>query len=168
MKMYKENVMTYHPDLSRRDNSKFLYIGWLDSQHQYPVGTVSEKFIARLWEFCRYSVTECLGRHYCEFCPRVIINKQILPFGEFIQFEILKIHRDGITIKPGDGEIIVLGKNNNVYYAPNLIYHYVVDHSYLPPEEFIQAVLTCPLPTSDEYKKIAASRSWKFTDIGEV
>ncbi len=35
--------------------------------------------------------------------------------------------------------------------APTLIYHYVVDHQYCPPEEFIEAVLTGPVPGSPQH-----------------
>jgi hypothetical protein len=46
--------------------------------------------------------------------------------------------------KPGSSaEVRVPGKNGRVYAAPHMIHHYVVAHGYLPPEEFIQAVLAC-------------------------
>ena len=38
-----------------------------------------------------------------------------------------------------------------VYIAPALILHYIRVHRYLPPAYFIDAVLTCPEPGSDEY-----------------
>jgi hypothetical protein len=31
---------------------------------------------------------------------------------------------------------------NCIYAGPNLVYHYIVDHEYLPPDEFIDAVET--------------------------
>jgi hypothetical protein len=37
-------------------------------------------------------------------------------------------------------EIYVPGRNG-IYVAPSLIYHYVVDHHYQPPAEFMEAVL---------------------------
>jgi hypothetical protein len=47
----------------------------------------------------------------------------------------------------------VFGVNGDVFAAPNLIYHYVSDHRYRPPHEFIQAVEGGPQPTSEEYRK---------------
>jgi hypothetical protein len=41
-----------------------------------------------------------------------------------------------------------------------MIYHYVVDHHYLPPEEFISAVLDGPLPDSPEYLARAERYEW--------
>jgi len=42
----------------------------------------------------------------------------------------------------GNGEIRVAGLNGLVYVAPVLIVHYVQVHSYLPPAEFIRAVVS--------------------------
>jgi hypothetical protein len=38
-----------------------------------------------------------------------------------------------------------------VFAAPGGIVHYIADHSYLPPEAFILAVMTCPDCGSSEY-----------------
>jgi hypothetical protein len=44
----------------------------------------------------------------------------------------------------GSAEIRVPGKDGKVYAAPNLIYHYIKDCGYLPPQEFIDAVALMP------------------------
>ena len=36
-----------------------------------------------------------------------------------------------------------------IYAAPNLIYHYVKEHRYLPPMEFINAVLSAARDSRD-------------------
>jgi len=41
-----------------------------------------------------------------------------------------------------------------------MIYHYVVDHRYLPPEEFIRAMPEGPLPDTPEYLVWAAQYEW--------
>jgi hypothetical protein len=38
-----------------------------------------------------------------------------------------------------------------VYQAPSLILHYIRSHRYHPPERFLEAVLACPEPGSEEY-----------------
>jgi len=48
-----------------------------------------------------------------------------------------------------------------VYAAPDLIYHYVVEHHYCPPDEFIQAVLEGPLPGSLEYEALKKEKGWQ-------
>src|SRR5262249_16942156 len=42
----------------------------------------------------------------------------------------------------GSGEIHVAGPGGLVFAAPALVWHYVTAHDYLPPEQFIQAVLS--------------------------
>lgn len=163
--------MSYFPDLfhSNSDSSRFpkiLHVGWLDSNHEYPTGAVSDDFLSRLWEFCRYSIVECRGFHLCEFCEPVERKNVKFPLWES-RYGPLERTRNGYTIKLGFGEIIVLGKNDVVYYSPNLIYHYILDHHYLPPQEFTEAILTSPLPTSDEYLTIATHESWHIKDLGE-
>lgn len=160
--------MTYEPELSPINPDantfpKLIYIGWLHPDHSYNIGDVPKEFPVRLWEFCRYSSVVCRGFHRCEFCsPSDYVHIDMLkphPEGP------LKVERDGCTIRLGFGEIFVVGKNGLVYYAPNLIYHYVLEHQYLPPQEFIDAVLDGPLPTSNEYLTIASRQNWRFTDL---
>lgn len=40
----------------------------------------------------------------------------------------------------GSAEIRVPGKGVKSYAAPNLLYHYIKDCGYLPPQEFLDAV----------------------------
>ena len=54
----------------------------------------------------------------------------------------------------------VFGPAGATYAAPNLIYHYVVDHQYLPPDAFVRAVLDGPLPGSPEYLERADAFEW--------
>jgi len=44
-----------------------------------------------------------------------------------------------------------------------MIYHYINDHHYLPPDEFVQAVLHGPLLGSDEYSRRASQYSWRHS-----
>jgi hypothetical protein len=41
----------------------------------------------------------------------------------------------------GSAEAWISDHRGTVYAAPNLIYHYVRDVGYLPPEEFVEAVV---------------------------
>jgi hypothetical protein len=40
---------------------------------------------------------------------------------------------------------------NLLYVAPEMVAHYVDLHGYLPPPEFIEAVMRCPSQGSPEY-----------------
>lgn len=87
-------------------------IGWLSLKHDFQKGQVSKEVIVRLQAFCKEPAYVTFGYHKCEFCNNVI----------------------------GSGEIVVVGKDK-LYFSPTLIVHYIQEHNYLPPEEFIEAVL---------------------------
>ena len=115
------------PDLSPYPYGKQpskLSVGWLDDAHEYIHGEVPDGFVERLLAFCRRPVLHTMGEHECELCHN----------------------------RTGSGEIWVFGSGESIYVAPDLIYHYVVDHHYQPPMEFINAVLGCSLPDSPEYQ----------------
>jgi len=57
------------------------------------------------------------------------------------------------SLKAGFSEIRVFGKKGKVYAAPNLIFHYIMEHDYTPPKEFIEAVCYGASPNSVEYYK---------------
>ncbi|GAB4199256.1 MAG: hypothetical protein OHK0022_19370 [Roseiflexaceae bacterium] len=139
----------YYPDLSRYEYSssepyeKTLNIGWLDISYSYPIGDVPQKFIDQLWVYCCHPVCFSLGYHTCTFCGSAA----------GVLFE-----RGTERRRFGSAEIRVL-TNDVAYAAPNLVYHYVVDHQYRPPDVFIQAVLNQPLPKdSPQWQILYANR----------
>ncbi len=117
--------MAYFPDLSPygyagpKDGA--LNVGWLSSEHPIFTGDVPEGFLDRLRDLCQnQKVNLCRGSHRCEFCPP------------------RPLHRDPNI--DGNGEIRVT-RNGITYAAPVLIAHYVEAHRYLPPQDFILAVM---------------------------
>lgn len=91
-------------------------IGWLDPHHEYPRGQSGEEFKAILERMCnetRYHLWR--ARRVCPICKREISG-------------------------PLAAEIRVRGLDV-VYAAPNVVSHHVVVHGYLPPREFVEAVL---------------------------
>jgi hypothetical protein len=121
-----------------------LNVGWLDRTQPYPQGETSEEFQDRLFEFCQSPVMVTRGVHQCSFC-------------EFRG----KTARGGKELWLGHAEIRVIGKGRKIYAAPTLVYHYVVAHKYLPPDEFIQALLEGPLPGSPEYEAVKKGKGWE-------
>ena len=49
------------------------------------------------------------------------------------------VHRDERRLL-GTGEIRVFAPNGDIFAAPNLIFHYMRDHDYLPPPAFVEAL----------------------------
>jgi hypothetical protein len=137
--------MTYYADLSpyeySRVESSTRNVGWLDAEHKYLQGTVPDAFVEQLLAFCQNKVHRSKGFHICELCNRAL-------------FDPVMIKQDNQELLLGSAEIRVFAQNGLVYAAPDLIYHYVVEHHYQPPDEFIQAVLEGPQPGTPEYQEL--------------
>ena len=134
--------MSFYPDLSpytyhvEEVNSKLLNISWLSVKHPFPNGSVSEAFLTQLWTYCEKSVNDFRGFHQCDFCKAT---------------QPTSVTRNGKELRLGAAEVWVPGNNGIVYIAPNLVYHYVTVHDYMPPREFIDAVLDSPQPNTSAY-----------------
>ena len=109
-----EDLTTYSYNSQNTPEPGVLNVGWLGEGHDFSADRVSDEFIAALKELCLRPILLHRGVHPCEFCT------------------------DSVT---GNGQIRVLHSNGNWYSAPTLVHHYVVEHQYLPPQDFIDAVL---------------------------
>ena len=106
-------------------------IGWLDASHPYPSGSVDDDFVADLFDACRaHATTRTRGWHQCPLCPAEA--RKTVGGTEAV--------RDGESVLLGDAEIRVVATDGTWLSAPTLVLHYVTDHAYLPPPEFIEAV----------------------------
>jgi len=47
---------------------------------------------------------------------------------------------DGKELLLGSAEIEIKDPSGQLYVVPDLIYHYITEHQYLPPPEFVRAV----------------------------
>lgn len=135
------NYQDFSPYSYMWDKEKNTYnIGWLEGC-DFPRGDVPDEFIIKLWEYIKYPVLIARGFH---------INHEL-------DKERTKVIVDyiGYNFRLGYAELRVVDDKNDVVYAsPNLILHYIVNHRYLPPQEFINSVLSGPKPNSDDYSKI--------------
>jgi hypothetical protein len=129
--------MTYHPDMGRdamvADGEHVRAIGWLHPAYPYTQGEVAAEFLSRLKGFVALArksseallFGRLMGFHTCEFCDQVN-----------------GYHNFGV---PDDGVLFV---------APEMIVHYIEQHGYRPPDEFIAAVFKSPLPGTEEYERL--------------
>lgn len=106
-------------------------VGWLDAAEDYATGHVPPGFTDRLVELCRNPVNRTRGWHYCNLCPKP---------SDLVPPSIEVRSADG-DFPVGHGEIRVEGKDGVRYAAPDMIAHYVLEHEYQPPKDFIEAVL---------------------------
>lgn len=122
----------YYQELSKYKHHKMEHglnifnVGWIDKEHEYEKGSLNEEFSENLFLFCACAVYSSAHYHVCPFCDDGRCG--------------IKVERNGEVIIIGGAEIRVPGKWK-IYAAPNLIYHYVTEHNYLPPQEFIEAVI---------------------------
>lgn len=120
----------YLPDSAPSTTTTVLNVGWLDGEHSFAVGEPPEEFADKLGVLCAEHATEqTRGFHWCDLC---------LGSGEEPQ-ETHPVKGTALTL--GSAEVRVLTPEGQCLAAPDLVYHYVVKHSYLPPEPFIEAVL---------------------------
>jgi hypothetical protein len=126
--------MTFFPDMGTitmvAAGSHVRAIGWLDRDHEFNQGDVPERFVSRLTQFVdqwqesarALGFPVFLGGHECGFC--------------------------GDAYDSGDFGV---PRGKLLFVAPVLILHYVRCHRYLPPPEFVTAVMKSPLPRTFRY-----------------
>lgn len=108
-------------------------IGWLDHGFEFRTGIIDKKVYKRIVEFRSQANSLDLGlpvnagHHNCTLC----------------QF---------------DGESswshIIVPCQGKLFIAPEAITHYIAVYRYLPSDEFISAIMDCPLPKTMEYKRM--------------
>jgi hypothetical protein len=106
--------------------ASLLNVGWLAEGQEFPLGDVSEGFVDALLELAKDTVNVYRGMHFCDFCPTFQEARENVRF------------RDVFI---ASGEVHVRGSEGQVYAAPAMVVHYVADHGYQPPREFVDAVL---------------------------
>jgi hypothetical protein len=103
---------------------KRLNVGWLDSNHPYPTGVTTDAFRNNLVKRLEQVENRTRGYHYCDLCGAK---------------EPLRITSGSQEFVLGSAEIHVK-QGRRLYISPDLIVHYVLDHSYEPPNEYVSVV----------------------------
>ncbi|MCG8407087.1 MAG: hypothetical protein MI923_17970 [Phycisphaerales bacterium] len=130
--MYFEDLTLY--SYSEIHSGPNIYnIGWLDAKHSFPTGVVSEDILNKILKMCLKRVVGARGFHQCNICKNPPSGPEV-PLGSF------PVMTEQGELFLGSAEIRVLGEEGKIYAAPNLIYHYIKGHDYLPPQEFLDAV----------------------------
>jgi hypothetical protein len=112
-----------------------LNVGWLSSSVSYTTGNIYDDFIKKLRRLVVNSesspfkpiVWRSRGQDSCPLC---LLRDFVLEDNE--NTEIL-----------GSSEFFIpcYSKKNSYFISPSLIYHFIADHNYLPPEQFINSVM---------------------------
>jgi hypothetical protein len=110
-------------------------IGWLVSSERFTKGPAPDGFLEQLIWLCCWPSNLTRGLHRCPFCPREEAALRVggswvrAPFGDYVT---------------GHGEAHIAGPDGVRFASPDMIAHYVQIHEYLPPADFVQAVLRTP------------------------
>jgi hypothetical protein len=122
----------HFPDLATEcqgaGGSAVRAIGWLEGHKPYPTGPAHPDFLAclraHLTDAGRWLPCVSAGVHFCDL---------------------------GGCERPGGSHYVIIPSTNCVYVAPDLVVHYIEQHAYAPPAEFVVAALACPEQSSEAY-----------------
>jgi hypothetical protein len=128
--------VAYFPDLSpysygRNDHPGVVHIGWLDGAHPFAKGPVEHRLVEKMRRLAKTPIELYRGKHTCEICigaPDLFVGKTLNP--AWVKWA---------AQRESNGEIRVVG-DGITYAAPILIVHYIEEHGYLPPSEFLEAI----------------------------
>jgi len=86
-------------------------------------------------------VNLCFGKHLCEVCvvPPGVATTYVLILNDIPMIDPECSWAKWQASRLGNGEIRVAG-DGVTFAAPVLIVHYIEEHGYLPPPEFLEAV----------------------------
>src|SRR5262245_28699240 len=123
------------PDWDERDTldlspeTPIFLIGWIDTL--VPAhGPVGDAALARLFEALErrdYLSDNTRGSHSCELCPTPM--------------QVQHVRHGDQEARVGGHGFFLVEHQGKAYAAPPLLLHYVLDHGYRPPDEFLEAVL---------------------------
>jgi hypothetical protein len=138
--------VAYFPDLSayaygRGHHPGVVHIGWLDGLHQFPKGHVDSRLIEKLKLLANKPVELYRGKHTCEVCvqPEDVLNG-LAANGSTLDFKSrLTKWAEWADERSSNGEIRV-AFGGVTYAAPVLIVHYIEEHGYIPPAQFLEAI----------------------------
>lgn len=136
--------MSYYADLTPynyRNHSKVeLNVGWLEKDHEFNIGEVPVGFIEKLRKYGeqKFTINNTRGFQLCHLCDEQIVG-------------------EAIKCATSSCEVRIVGTHGDVYACPKMIIHYVEAHGYLPPQQFVDAVINGPEPGSEEYTNIIKS-----------
>ena len=113
-------------------NRPLLAIGWLERSHEFTQGSCPNGVLLKISELRKpfrdaFPAYYFRGHHECTLCETPGNHLSDSHINLFI---------------PGD---------NVIFDVPGRIDHYIESHQYLPPSEFIEALLSCPDPNTEAY-----------------
>jgi hypothetical protein len=141
--------MAWFEDLAAMPDG-LITVGWLEAGRLYRRGPVTPSFLESLTRLLidPWQPVTAAGNHRCDLCR--------------FDGSVGSVRYKDLTVPVGASNLIVPG-NGLLYVAPSLILHYINSHEYAPPDEFVEAVQSCPPMRSMAYRRAIlknAPRGW--------
>jgi hypothetical protein len=147
----------FREDLSEYDGVQpehhlsVLNVGWIGCGMSYPRGETSSNLLEKMkriivnseTSFFKPIVWRSRGQDRCPVC-----GLQDLVLEDGINIEVL-----------GSSELFIPSSlQNNLYFiSPLLLYHFILEHAYLPPNQFIDSIMAIDENSNFEGEKIYMS-----------
>jgi hypothetical protein len=139
--------MAYFQDLSpyaygHRGHPAVVHVGWLDSTHPFRKGAVESRLIEKMKLLSRTPVELYRGKHFCDLCtepPNLEKTFTSKAPGLVRYIDPNCSWARWMDQRSSNGEIRVR-YGELTFAAPLLIVHYIEEHGYLPPAEFLKAI----------------------------
>jgi hypothetical protein len=136
--------VAYFPDLAPHSYGEgihpdVVHVGWLDGVHPFPKGPIDRRLVEKLKVLAAKPVELYRGSHICELCPEPadVVKTFIPDRGKLIDPSCSRMQ--WAEQRCSNGEIRV-SSGAVIFAAPALDVHYIEEHGYLPPAEFLEAV----------------------------
>lgn len=123
------------------NNKKGNYynIGWLINGDQFPTGTINEATLTKL--FLLLARERINAMRSFEYCTLAKCNGQeVMHYHELAHLTGTYNQEHGGTQTLKQEIWLPSADGTKVFVAPSIILHYITDHKYLPPQEFLDAV----------------------------
>ncbi|WP_443732558.1 DUF7919 family protein [Yinghuangia soli] len=127
-------------------------VGWLDADVPQHADAVPEDVVEKLRLLVlTQRINGTCGLHFCGFCPP----------------DVDEVAREDLGRVPsGSAEIRVASPCGSfAYAAPSLIGHYVEDHGYVPPAEFVDAVRALQPGDMDRFLRARIPDDAEYLDV---
>lgn len=106
-------------------------VGWLDKMHEFNIGIPPKQFVEKLihltllkTETFDIHVNVVRGVHPCNLCAK----------------QDIRLSAVGLRSRMLGMSELWIPRAGGWYAAPSMIVHYVVEHQYLPPPDFVNSV----------------------------
>ena len=145
-------------------------VGWLDNTALFTEGVCEATVVQRLIEYREnpwQPFGPFSGRHECNLCAAESSPQSYWTKMGHIVGTKRPVGQQVVSNEPGQANAtshsnLFIPGDGVIYVCPEGIIHYVQQHNYLPPREFVNAVLACPPMWSKEYFQAISASGGSF------